>query len=397
MNEIEQLPRLIQRAVTALNKATTAAEVLEAKEHAGAAYDAAKRVARLERLKDAHGEILRTCRKMQADALMIEARAQCRLVDEYEAAQERGEALKSGERLRSGRGRGHKGESSLLEGKRGKYRVADIGLTDKQVYDARKVSAVERASPGVLRKTLDDLLAAGGELTRKGVLRAAEATVSPKPKPAGDEKPKPPLRGESLELRNEKIVALFDRGLTPAQVAVETDVHLRNVHQILEHERIRREAQAEPIIDPSTLSKSAQEKLAVAIRQHQRRLDLEFEQRLGSEIKRRVDEMVLPSYNESKRHYDAVLSARKGILKRVEFNKLLRCLHTDTARQVSDEDLNDALNLILRHKVVLLCEADEPTATPPLPKTYEELMALKQKVSEERRAARQAARANGGG
>ena len=94
--EIEKLPVLIARAMDTLNKATTAAQVLEANAQAGVAYAAAKTAAHFEKLKNAHETILSACRKTMADALMIEARAQCRLADEYDAAQERGDVQKAG-------------------------------------------------------------------------------------------------------------------------------------------------------------------------------------------------------------------------------------------------------------------------------------------------------------
>jgi hypothetical protein len=43
-----------------------------------------------------HGTVMAACRRTMADALIIEGRAQCRLADEYDAAQERGEVNKAG-------------------------------------------------------------------------------------------------------------------------------------------------------------------------------------------------------------------------------------------------------------------------------------------------------------
>ena len=50
----QDLPSLIDRAASMLSGAKTAAEVLEAREVAGLAYDVAKRAARLQRAKSAH-------------------------------------------------------------------------------------------------------------------------------------------------------------------------------------------------------------------------------------------------------------------------------------------------------------------------------------------------------
>jgi hypothetical protein len=105
-------------------------------------------------MKDAHDTVVVTCRKAQADALVIDSRAQCRVVDEYDAAQERGEVGKSG------------GERSGKERSPTTPSAADAGLTRKQVHEARKIGNAEKAKPAVVRKAMDDLLDAGGRNRR---------------------------------------------------------------------------------------------------------------------------------------------------------------------------------------------------------------------------------------
>jgi hypothetical protein len=85
------LPDLVRRAAAMLAEATTAAEVLVARDAASFAYDIAKRTARIERAKLAHDEVVAAAHRAQADALEIEAAAMRRLADEYDAGQERGE------------------------------------------------------------------------------------------------------------------------------------------------------------------------------------------------------------------------------------------------------------------------------------------------------------------
>ena len=70
---------------------------------------------------------------------MIETRANCRLADEYDAAQERGEIAKHGE---VGRGRVSKMETLAT--------AKDIGLEPKQIHAARQVRDAERVRPHVL-------------------------------------------------------------------------------------------------------------------------------------------------------------------------------------------------------------------------------------------------------
>lgn len=172
------LPSLIDRAASMLASAKTAAEVLEAREAAGLAYDMAKRIARLKNAKAAHDELVAAAHRAQADALEIEAAAKRRLADEYDAAQERGEIAGHGG------GRNFKvGDSNVEANLAAPNRVgddaaiitaADLGLRRDQIHDARLIRDAEAADPGLVRRTLDQKLERGEEPTRSAVRRAAE-------------------------------------------------------------------------------------------------------------------------------------------------------------------------------------------------------------------------------
>ncbi len=153
------LPSLIDRAATMLAGAKTAAEVLEAREAAGLAYDVAKRAARLKSAKAAHDDLVAAAHRAQADALEIEAAAKRRLADEYDAAQARGEV--------AGHGRSKVEPATVTT-------AADLGLRRDQIHEARRLRDAEAADPGIVRRTLDQKLERGEEPTRSAVRRAAE-------------------------------------------------------------------------------------------------------------------------------------------------------------------------------------------------------------------------------
>lgn len=156
---IAPLPALIRKAADQLASATTAAEILDAREAASVVYDAAKKAARMAKAKDAHDTLIAAAHRAQADALEIEAMAKRRLADEYDAAQERGEI----------RGRGGDQTSTAevcLPG------PADIGLTHKDIYEARQFRDAEVNEPGIARRALDARLAQGLE-PNKAALREA--------------------------------------------------------------------------------------------------------------------------------------------------------------------------------------------------------------------------------
>jgi hypothetical protein len=163
----ETLPRLIARAAADLAKATTAAEYLEVCAKAGFVYTAGKKMARIAKAKEAHDEIIAACHNAMRDALLIEARAQCRLADEYDAAQARGEVAS------------HSGGNPKIVTNKNDLppTAADLGFKRQEIFIARRTRDAEKADPGIIQRTLDELVAAGKEPTRANLKRATR----PKP------------------------------------------------------------------------------------------------------------------------------------------------------------------------------------------------------------------------
>ncbi|MFN4204749.1 MAG: hypothetical protein ACK4HG_00045 [Agrobacterium albertimagni] len=153
---INHLPTLVADAAATLVKARDAAEVLEARDLATLAYDAAKRAARLAKAKQAHDELIVAAHRAQAHALQIEAQAKIRLADEYDAAQERGEVS----------GGGRPAKTVPEQNGFSTPTAADLGLSRKDVHEARLVRDAERAQPGVVHRTLKEQMEQGDEPTR---------------------------------------------------------------------------------------------------------------------------------------------------------------------------------------------------------------------------------------
>lgn len=181
---VGSLPVLVREAAAKLARAETAAEVLEARDRAHAAYDAAKSAGRIARAKQAHDEVVTAVYRAQADALEIESAAKRRLADEYDAAQDRGEVRGNGERSFSGPE---------------KVGYADLNLTPKAVHEARYVRDAEVADPGITRRSLDTLLERGEEPTRAAVARMISARPIA-PLPSCSPAVEPPVADEALWL-----------------------------------------------------------------------------------------------------------------------------------------------------------------------------------------------------
>lgn len=167
--EAAALRPLIDRAAMTLANAASAAEVLDARDQASLAYDAAKAAARFEKAKGAHDEIMASIYRSQADAAEIEFMAKRKLADEFDAAQARGEIA------------GHGGKRGNQHGKVEDDNVAttaDLGLTRPQIHEARQIRDAIEAQPDLLRSVLDDMLQNGEEPTKAKVRKAIAPVVT---------------------------------------------------------------------------------------------------------------------------------------------------------------------------------------------------------------------------
>lgn len=165
----ETLPTLIDRATAALDSARSSAEVLEARDMARVAYDAAKSAARMARAKQAHDSLIADVHRAQANALAIRARAEMRLAEEYDAAKDRGEVAAAG----------HNQHTEVLP--TGK----DLGLSYKDIHEARQLRDAEREEPGLIRRALDAMIDRGEEPTRAALKR--EVIDRPAPRKVMDQ------------------------------------------------------------------------------------------------------------------------------------------------------------------------------------------------------------------
>lgn len=171
----DTLPTLIDKATRALDAARTSAEVLEARDMARVAYDAAKSAGRMAKAKSAHDDMIGVAYRMQADAALIEARAKIRLADEYDAAQERGEATSVG------RPKSDNQISDYLS-------PADVGGKNA-LQEARRLRDAERESPGLAARALNELVKSGQEPTRAALRRSVMEAAKDNPRRPSNRNP----------------------------------------------------------------------------------------------------------------------------------------------------------------------------------------------------------------
>ena len=140
MNELTQiqdtLPSLIDRAASALSGARSSAEVLEARDLARVAYDAAKSAGRLrKRQRPRMDEVLSAVfsRTGRRGHYRGPRPPRCGLADEYDAAQDRGEVMGS--------------SRSCVGDDNAPPTTAELGLRRDEIHEARKLRDAERRRP----------------------------------------------------------------------------------------------------------------------------------------------------------------------------------------------------------------------------------------------------------
>jgi len=388
----ENLTGLIEQARATLARATSAAEILEAREQADVAYTAAKLAARLAKYKTAHDEVLEACRMTMADALVIEAGAQVRLADEYDAAQQRGEVAKHS----SGRPKIVPVANDLPTAK-------DVGLTRRQVHEARQVRDAEKATPGIVRKTVEERLKAKEEPTRADVRRAiSKPRAAPASKPASTAKPDKPKADKPKRASSDRKTPVLDRAREIVRPLLQgneacnsrtlQDEHgISHVHfeTAIAVERALRD---EPPIDVATLSKSAQEKLAIMVKRERQKLEVEIRRELHVEYQKWLADLLV-GYRKKEAHHNIIIAQHRGVLTTAEYNLLWSCLHPDSRKSTSEEKLHKAFQLFTKLEK-LMVEVKDPVAKYGNLPRAEDLDRLRAE-NQARRAAERAARRNG--
>lgn len=253
-------------------------------------------------------------------------------------------------------------------------------LYGKRQWTMERIGAALNVSHKTISKDL-------GEFVPEVQIKTGKTTSNPKGagRPKGSTKPRAETAPQAVA-REERVAVLMDAGKTAHEIAAELGVVVRAANQAMEHVKIRREAEA--IIDPTTLSLSAQEKLAVAIRQATRKLEAKFERRVSDDLRRRLDEIILPHWKQQIEEAKRIYERRKGIMDKATFNKIRRGLHPDSRNSISDKMLGDAFDTFMGLEKFLLDEKDSPTEFGAVPSTLAEWDAMKQKTSAERRAKR---------
>jgi DNA-binding XRE family transcriptional regulator len=177
---------------------------------------------------------------------------------------------------------------------------------------------------------------------------------------------------------------------TYPQIEKETGISNIVLRSAVAREEGRREVQADPPIDPSSLSLTAQQKLEAATRQHKQKLDAGFHQAVNARVQEFLMDTILPRHRKEQAEAKKIVEARRGIMDKATFNKIRRALHPDSRQSISDKVLAEAFDTFMALEKRLLNEKDSPTEFAKLPDTWDEWAKMKQQATAARKTKRAA-------
>lgn len=250
--------------------------------------------------------------------------------------------------------------------------LADAGIS-------RDLSSRAQKLAGISAETFEQEIAtekASGMVSSKKVISKAGRNNN---KPRSN---KPPKQHNATP----EVIDLHDKGLSRPEIAKQVGLSARMVREIVEEENVRRSV--EPEITPDMLSMSAQQKLDLAIKQHRKKLDREFNAAVLAEGRKYL-ERVSPSLREREHLADRIIRMRKGFMTRATYKLILSCLHPDWVTDHRQQSrYADAFREFGKLEKLLLSEKESPTDIPKMPTTAAEWKEAKRQADEARKAKR---------
>ncbi|MFN3833750.1 MAG: hypothetical protein ACK4SQ_16110 [Allorhizobium sp.] len=160
--ESSELVATIKRAQALLDDGDAHAALMLA----SGAYDQAKAAGGYAERVKASRTLVDKARRLQADALKIEALSYCAMADAVDEAQDKGEII------RTGRPKSVSGENT--------FTLDDVGIDRQHLHHARKLRNAERADPGFVEAIIEIRLSEGLEPSRASLKKAAGHAVGTK-------------------------------------------------------------------------------------------------------------------------------------------------------------------------------------------------------------------------
>lgn len=280
------------------------------------------------------------------------------------------------------------GKGEVADAERLKLAIAsNVGFQQMTKEDRRRIAAYLYGEQKWTMQRIAEALGSGV----KTISRDLEGFVIPTkpPRPKGG-RPKGAARKNESAKAKAAAKLVLDEEKTYSEAEAEFGLSNTVIRSAVAREEGRREASAEPDIDPETFPKSWKQKFDATMARYQRKLDLELESRVHSEFRAAVQGYI-DNFHEAEAMYHRVIKGRRGLLSKSTFMLILSCLHPDSRVSVSQGKLAEAFRVFRTLELELVAEPEHRAPlSPGMPQTVAELLKRKEEVAAARRAKRAA-------
>jgi hypothetical protein len=184
-----------------------------------------------------------------------------------------------------------------------------------------------------------------------------------------------------------EVIGLHDAGATKPEIMAKTGLGKMTVRRIIDRARIEREAA--PVITPDMLSLTAQQKLELAIKQYKAKLSTEFHATVNLRVQEFLENTIGPQLKREQAEARRIMSARKGIMNRKDYKRILACLHPDRVLDPERKPMyEEAFRIFNDLEKLVLNEKDSPTHFANIPTTPAEWEVLKRQAKERKSKSR---------
>jgi hypothetical protein len=134
------------------------------------------------------------------------------------------------------------------------------------------------------------------------------------------------------------------------------------------------------------LSRTAQQKLDLAIKQEKAKLAAQYYVQVKAGVDEFLKDTIMPKLRTEQAQARRIMEARKGVMDIKSFKKIRDCLHSDRVIDpVLKPKYDEAFRIFMELEKHLLDEKNSPTKFVNIPKTPAEWDELKRQVSERRK------------
>ena len=219
-------------------------------------------------------------------------------------------------------------------------------------------------------------------------INSPRSKTAANPKGAGRPKGtlKPERRMNMMPDAERAARAVLDEGKTYGEVEAATGLSSTVLRSAIAREEGRREAAATPpVLAPGEMPFTMAQRYEATLKRARKEIREELTAEVTAELHAAYQDMVT-RYRARVAEADQITASHRGVFSRQDYRKILACLHPD---HNSFQFAVEALQAFSKQEKVLV--KPEPPArnpnTPPLP-SFAEMMASRDKVTAERRAAR---------